>query len=132
MKVSQHRDRLTRAGATAVFVVHDQPELLRRTMLAGVTSPFPVVVDMDRTSYRAWGLRRTSAVRIWLDPNVWLQYAHLLRSGERLRQMGRDTRQLGGDFIVDAAGRIAYSRPQHRDDRPPVGRLLQRLEQVTR
>jgi hypothetical protein len=96
VKVSQHRDRLTRAGATAVFVVHDQPELLRRTMLAGVTSPFPVVVDMDRTSYRAWGLRRTSAVRIWLDPNVWLQYAHLLRSGERLRQMGRDTRQLGG------------------------------------
>lgn len=131
MKVIKQRQRLEDAGATAVFVTHDNPELLRKSMLAGLSSPFPVLVDADRSSYRAWGLNRASFARIWLDPKVWQQYARLLRSGERIRTMGTDTRQLGGDFIVDPQGVIAYSRPQHRDDRPPVGRLLTVIAQGT-
>ncbi len=131
MKVIKHQQRLTQAGATAVFVAHDDAETLSSSMLAGLSCPFPVLVDADRTSYRNWGLQRATFAGVWLDPKVWQQYARLLRSGERIRTMGKDTRQLGGDFIVDPQGVIAYSRPQHRDDRPPVGRLLAAIEQGT-
>jgi len=129
VKVIKQRQRLQALDATAVFVAHDDPQALRESMLAGVSCPFPVLVDADRSSYRTWGLARASFARIWLDPKVWQQYGRLLRSGERIRNMGKDTRQLGGDFIVDPEGVIAYSRPQQRDDRPPVAHLLAAIEQ---
>jgi hypothetical protein len=55
-----------------------------------------------------------------------------LAGGERLRRLGRDPLQLGGDFVVDPQGRIAYARPQRRDDRPAVGELLGALERAAR
>jgi hypothetical protein len=55
-------------------------------------------------------------------------YAAELARGARLRRPGTDTFQLGGDFIVVPAGVVAYSRPQQRDDRPPVGELLRELK----
>jgi peroxiredoxin len=131
VKVIKHQQRLADAGATAVFVAHDDAEALSNSMLAGVSCPFPVLVDADRTSYRDWRLQRASFAGVWLDPNVWRQYARLLRSGERIRTLGRDTRQLGGDFIIDPQGVIVYARPQQRDDRPPVGRLLAAIEKGT-
>jgi hypothetical protein len=51
---------------------------------------------------------------------------------ERLRRPGSNTLQLGGDFVADPAGIVAYSRPQRRDDRPPVVELLRALEQPAR
>lgn len=111
-----------------MFVVHDEPRKVRRLLLRELECPFPVLVDTDRTAYARWGLRRASFREIWLDPNVWRQYAQLLGGGERLRGRGTDVRQLGGDFVVDGDGRLLYARPQHRDDRPPVGRLLNILE----
>lgn len=128
MKVVTRADRLTAVGATAVFVVNDEPALVRRLMLADLDCPFPVLVDIARTTYRGWGLHRASLLRIWMDPKVWRQYAGLLRAGARWRGTGADVRQLGGDFVIDPAGQICYSRPQERDDRPPVGRLLEAVE----
>jgi hypothetical protein len=54
----------------------------------------------------------------------------LLPAGERIRGAGRDTLQLGGDFVVAPDGSIAYARPQERDDRPPVGVLVRTAEEV--
>ena len=128
MKVIARKDRLDAAGATAVFVSHDDPQAVRRVMLRDVDCPYPVAVDQERTSYRAWGLRRLPLPMLWLDPKVWRQYAQLLASGERLRRLQGDQRQMGGDFIVDADGTIIYARRQRRDDRPPVGELLNAIE----
>jgi hypothetical protein len=132
VKVISRADRLDALGATAVIVVHDEPEVIRRLLLAGIDCPFPVCVDTSRTAYALWGLRRASFREIWMDPNVWRQYARLLLAGERWRGSGSDVRQLGGDFVVAADGRIRYARPQERDDRPPVGHLLRALEQAAR
>ena len=132
MKVAQYRDRLHEHGARAVFVTFDDPQAVRSMLLADVESPGPVLVDHSREAYHAWGLGRVSFRRLWLDPNLYRQYASLLRSGERIRGSGNDSRQLGGDFVVDPEGRIAYSRPQQRDDRPPVGALMKQVEEVAR
>lgn len=120
----QHRDRIAATGATAVFVAFDEAERLRSTMLAEVELAYPVAVDPDRSTYRAWGLRRAAWREIWLDPRVWWRYARLIIGGERLRSSGEDSLQLGGDFVVAPDRTIAYSRPQVRDDRPPVAELI--------
>jgi peroxiredoxin len=128
VKVSRKHDRLEAMGATVVFVSHDEPAAVRRIMLRDVDCPYPVTIDGDKSAYRAWGLRSVPLPLIWLDPKVWRHYARLLSSGERMQRSGGDERQLGGDFIVDPAGVIVYSRPQRRDDRPAVGELLDAIE----
>lgn len=130
MKVLQRRDRLAAAGAEAVFVVHDEPAAVRAGLLDGLDVGFPVLVDLERRAYHDWRLRRASFASIWLSPPVWRQYARLLRTGERLRRTGRDTRQLGGDFVIGRDGTLAYARPQEADNRPPVGVLLAAVEQA--
>lgn len=124
MKVVRRTDRLRAHGVLAVFVTFDDPDDVRRMMLDGIDSPWPVLHDPELHAYRAWGLRRASFADIWLDPNMYRQYGQLLRGGERIRGFGRDRRQLGGDFVVDQQGNVVYSRPQRRDDRPPVGSLV--------
>jgi hypothetical protein len=130
VKVARHADRIDAVGATAVAVVHDDPSQVRDVLLEGVDWPYPVAVDLDRVAYRDWGLRRASWTTIWLDPRVWRQYAGLLAGGHRIRGAGKDLRQLGGDFVVAADGRIAYARPQQRDDRPPAGQLVRTIEET--
>ncbi|MBA3736729.1 MAG: AhpC/TSA family protein [Actinobacteria bacterium] len=126
------KERLDDLNAVAIFVVHDQPELVRRTMLADLDVPFPIAVDIERVFYDAWGLGRGSLFATWLSPRVWLSYGRLLvRGGERYRGSGRDTLQLGGDFVIDSNGVVAYARPQRRDDRPPVAVLLRELDRAS-
>lgn len=113
-----------------MFVVHDEPDRVRGSMLAGLEVPFPVVVDLDRQAYRAWGLKRAKWTTVYLDGKVWRSYARKLLAGQRPPKGGRDTLQLGGDFVVTPDGAVAYSRPQDVDDRPPVGELLTALERA--
>ena len=130
MKVLERRQRLEAIGATALFVAFDEPALLRRTMLADLEPPFPVLVDRDRSAYAAWGLGRAAAARIWADPRVWARYLRVALGGQRPTRFGSDTLQLGGDFVVDRAGLVAYARPQRTDDRPPVAVLLAAVEEA--
>ncbi len=132
MKVLDQQEKLDALGATVLFVVHDEPERVRRGLLDGLDVPFPVLVDTQRIAYRAWGLRRSSMAGVWLDPRVWLRYAVLLARGERLRRLGGDTLQLGGDFVVGPDGNVTYARPQRRDDRPSVIALVNELRATAR
>ena len=130
MKVLGKRKRLDDAGATALFVVHDEPESVRSRMLADLDVGYPVLVDRERSAYQRWGLGRAPFWTVYLDPKVWRQYARLLRGGEQWRGAGRDTLQLGGDFVVAPSGTLVYSRPQKADNRPAVGELVRAVEQA--
>ncbi|MEJ7568209.1 MAG: peroxiredoxin-like family protein [Gaiellaceae bacterium] len=132
MKVLSQKPKLDGLGATALFVVHDDPAVIRGGLLDGLDVPYPVLVDRERAAYRDWGLQRSSRVGVWLDPRVWARYAALMARGERLRPLGRDTLQLGGDFVVDPDGIVTYARPQRRDDRPPVSVLVDELRAASR
>ncbi|MGI8902641.1 MAG: AhpC/TSA family protein [Solirubrobacteraceae bacterium] len=128
-----HRSRIEAAG-TAVIVVHDPPALLGETMLRDldITGPFAVLVDLEMSAYRAWGLGRASLASTYLVPRVLAFYARRALQGERLHA-GTDPRRLGGDFVIDAGGRVSYAHPQAAvDDRPPVGLLVRELERAAR
>jgi len=122
--MQDRKQRIAELGAHVLFVASDEPEEIRTKLLAGIDLVFPLGFDLSRESYRKWGLSRAPWWKIWLDPGVWAGYARLLAAGERLRGGGADTLQLGGDFVVAPDGTIVYARPQERDDRPPVGKLL--------
>jgi len=88
--------------------------------------PYLLYGDPDRATYRALGFGRASARRVWLDPRVWRRYAALLVRGRRLEgPAGQDPLQLGGDAVLDARGRLAWTyRSRGPEDRPSVGRLV--------
>jgi hypothetical protein len=133
VKVRDRWERWARADAAALFVVFDEPDVVRRTMLAGMdvdALPFKVLVDRPRGTYARWGLKRAAWTTIWLDPKVYLRYWHLLRQGERLRGVGSDVLQLGGDFIVAPDAPVPPAPPQQPDDRPPDEELQRVVESV--
>ncbi len=132
MKVQSRRDELERAGAAVLFVAFDEPKRLRESLLADVDLVFPLLVDETRAAYRAWGLRRSSIAGVWLDPRVWWRYVSLVARGARLRAIGGDTLQLGGDFVIDPEGTVHWARPQRRDDRPPVAALVREVHAAAR
>lgn len=83
------------------------------------------MADKARAVYRAYGLGRGPWWRVW-GPRVLLGYARLLRAGRRLERPTDDTLQLGGDFVVDRGGKIAYAyRSEDPDDRPSVDALVE-------
>lgn len=93
--------------------------------------PFPVVIDPDRTAYRAFGLGRASIARAW-GVRPALAYLRLFARGRwrDLRRPTEDTLQLGGDFVISPDGALVYgfwsSGP---DDRPRIEELIAASEQ---
>jgi hypothetical protein len=130
VKVLEQLDRIEALGGSVVVVVYDAPARVRAGLLQGLEVTVPVLVDAQRVAYRAWGLERAGFARIWLDPSVWGRYARVALHERRLPRLGTDTRQLGGDLVVDAGGVVRYACPQRRDVRPPVLRLLAELDRA--
>ena len=86
--------------------------------------PWPLLVDTSRTVYRAYEMRRGSPWEIW-SPASWGTYMNLLRKGRRVKPPTGDIYQLGGDVVIDPAGKIALHRVEKGPaDRPPIAELL--------
>jgi hypothetical protein len=88
--------------------------------------PFRILVDRDRSAYRAFGLGRGSFRRVW-GPRALAGYLRIIRSGglRHLRRPSEDTLQLGGDFVVAPDGMLAWAfRGQGPDHRPSVDDLI--------
>jgi hypothetical protein len=90
----------------------------------------PVLVDPTRDTYRAYGLERGSVLRVW-GWRAAKRYAEILwkqKRGSDLGALQSDTLQLGGDFIVDASGNLAYGFwSEGPDDRPSIQELIDTL-----
>lgn len=100
-----------------------------QTWLEETCSPFRLLLDPERTVYRAYELER-SLRRSWNLRTLW-RYVRLLTSGRKWRGIQGDSAQLGADFIIDAEGivRLAY-RSHDPTDRPPAADLLETLRRL--
>ncbi|CAN0488305.1 unnamed protein product, partial [Phaeothamnion confervicola] len=92
-----------------------------------------VLCDPERIAYHALGLGRASWARVWLDPRVWWRYAVLIARGRRPERPGDhdDVRQLGGDAVLDADGRLVWVyRGRGPADRPTIDELIGALRRA--
>lgn len=122
----RHFEAELRRRDVQVLVISFGAEFWARAWLQETESPFPLLLDPDRAAYRAYGLER-SFVRVW-SPKVMWHYTRRVLAGQKLQSIQGDPHQLGGDFVVDAAGAIRLAR-RSKDpvDRPPMEALLAAL-----
>jgi peroxiredoxin len=105
-------------GIVALFFsqVRRLPEYRTRF---GIPDTIPLLADEGRTVYKAYGMRIGSLRQIY-SPEVIAKYARLIRGGMKMKmKTDEDTRQLGGDVIVGADGRIILAHcSKNQADRP--------------
>jgi hypothetical protein len=126
------RDRSSEFGDAEIVVILFTRQRNLRGYRGRFVTPLPVVTDEDRAVYRAYGLGRGSAWKVW-GPKVWLRYAELLlrRRGAGVEKPTEDTSQLGGDFVVGRDGRLVMVfRSTGPDERPSVDELIEAVRRA--
>ena len=108
------------------FESRDRLFQLSRQMLL----PFQLLSDPERDTYRAYGVRRGNLWRMFGPGTIWA-YIKALGRGSSYHFARSDLQQLGGDFLIDAAGIV---RHEHHgatpNDRPTVDQLLAVLDTI--
>lgn len=118
-----------KAKGGEVLVVSFTPPQLIAAFLAEMPQPFPVVSDVEREAYQAFALGATN-LRGFLRLGVIWHYLKLVFRGWIPKKPAErtDIWQLGGDFVIDAAGVLRYSHPStDAADRPSNDELLKAL-----
>lgn len=121
-------DQIKQLGGAVLVVSFMSPAFLSM-FLAERPQPFPVVADPERKAYDAFGIGSTN-VRGFLRLGVIWHYLKLIFRGWLPKGPAKDADvwQLGGDFVIDAAGRLRYAHPSSDSaDRPSNDELLQAL-----
>ncbi len=97
--------------------------------------PFPILIDSDRSVYHAYGLGRGSFLDVW-GWRALRRYWQILRpsgpgSRDDLHTPTEDTRQLGGDMVIAADGRLVWGHWSDRStDRPSVDEIVQAVTEA--
>ena len=114
----------------AVFGVSFEPRDRLFQLSRQMQLPFQLLSDPERDTYRAYGVHRGNLWRMFGPGTIWA-YIKALGGGSSYHFARSDLRQLGGDFVIDAAGIVRY---EHRGatphDRPTVDQLLAVLDTI--
>jgi peroxiredoxin len=129
-------ERIRRAGAEIGLVGHGDPGAAV-AFASSKRTPFPLLLDRDRGTYRAYGLVQGKAMQV-LSPRVALPWIKAELSTETRQRglQGGNFLQMPGTFVIDAGGvvraRGGFIRMAHRNkhfaDAPSIERLLDALE----
>ena len=93
--------------------------------------PFPCLADPALDSYRAFELKRGSAVEV-MGPAAMLNWLRAARKGHFVERAIGDVFQMPGTFIIDAAGVIRYAKyARNSGDHPKTQDLLDALHELS-
>jgi len=118
-------------GGEVLIVSFTPPERVA-AYLRKYPQPFPVVSDPTLAAYKGFHLDRTS-VGSMLRPGVIFRFLKLIFRGWLPKKPGKgeDVLQLGGDFVLDKAGRLVYAHPSAEPtDRPPARELVETIRNL--
>ena len=107
----------------SVLVVTFETKEVAEAYVAETRIPWPLLIDSTRAVYEAYGMGQGHWWSIWGPPS-WRAYAGLIRKGRRVRSPTGDIYQLGGDVLIDPAGRVVL---HHVGDGPADRRQLSRV-----
>jgi len=105
-----------------VLVGFSPPERLA-ALATHLRWPGLVLTDPPRRLYHALGLGRAPLWRVY-SPGTMLTYTRAALGGSQLSRPVEDTRQLGGDAIVEDGTVIRLWRPRTPNDRPAASAVL--------
>jgi hypothetical protein len=118
-------------GASVLLVTYEDASLLKAKMMRDMTLPYPLLLDPERNAYEEWGMGRTGLFGAMLSPELNWRYLKLLLRGERFLGLAPDMFQLGGDFIVDQNGNLAFAYQMNNNgDRALVSDLVRELRKI--
>ena len=124
IRLVQARERIAEVGVEVVLVAYHDPELLMAKMMHSLNLPYILLVDRTKQAYADWGLGRVTPKALF-HPGLYLAAMRMFFSGERSLGDVADQTQMGGDFVVDRQGRLAYvNRLRSFHDRASVDQLL--------
>lgn len=127
----EQKNEIERLGAQVLLVTHAPPSMLEQKMMHDLQNPFPLLLDPEMSAFRQWRLGKTNLAGSVLSPSLNWRYLKLLLKGERFLGTAPNMFQLGGDFVVDAAGRIAAVHVMRNNgDHVPVAQLRDELRQI--
>ena len=109
-------------GDASIVTISTSPPEAAREWRDSIDWPHPLVLDPTRELYGAYGLERSLRGKWSLRTLIY----YLRRSPQALARTGtEDTQQLGGNFVIDAAGVIRFAyRSRIPVDRPSVEALV--------
>lgn len=116
-----------------VLAVSFTPPALMKQVLAETPQPFRMVSDPQRNGYQLLGMSRTRYLS-FLRPRVLMKFIRQRRSGvEPKRPVDSDVLQLGGDFLLDAEGKVVWAWPSRdAQDRPSPAELRDVIQQFVK
>jgi peroxiredoxin len=131
IKLIQAREEIASAGADVVLVAFHDPELLTTKMLRDLEMPFVLLLDRSRETYAQWGLGRVP-LRAFFSPMVYVKILGQMVAGQKSMGSAPNPNQLGGDFVIDGAGRLAFvNRMKTIYDRAPIPTMLDAVRRAT-
>lgn len=122
--MQQQQETLRDLGIQVAIVTFEAAPIAR-SYVAEMKFSWPVLVDRDRTLYRDYGMDRGRLRDIW-GARTWIAYFKEFARGRRPKYSGADTRQLGGDVLVDPTGIVRFHHVgSGPGDRPSVAAVLE-------
>ncbi len=126
----ERREEIAALGEV-VLIAYDEQSLLEAKMLKGIDVPYRLLIDSKKRVYAEWGLGRTGLMGAMLSPGLNWRYLKLLLQGERFLGVAPDMFQLGGDFVIDAEGKVVFAhRMRNSGDRAEVTDLIAALSKA--
>ena len=125
----KQQDQINDLNGAVLLISYDDPALLKQKMMHDLEVPYPILLDPSKETYARWRLGRTNLFGAMLSPNLNVRYVQLLARGERFLGLAPDMFQLGGDFVVDPNGRIAFAHAmKNNGDRAQVASLIEAMD----
>jgi hypothetical protein len=125
----QQQQETLRDLGIQIAIVTFEPAPVARWYAAEMKFSWPVLIDRDRTLYHGYGMDRGRLRDIW-GARTWIAYFKEFARGRLPKYSGADTRQLGGNVLIDPAGIVRFhhvgSGPA---DRPSVAAILEARRQ---
>ncbi len=128
----EHYEEIQRLGGEVLAVSFTGPERLR-SHLQIHPLPCPVAGDATFKAYHQFELGRTTWLAM-LRPVVIFRFVRKILHGwlPEKHPPGEDLLQLGGDFVIDRQGRLAFVyRSAHPMDRPSAGAILEAVRSAS-
>jgi peroxiredoxin len=124
LQLCEEQDALRNVGIDVVLVSSGtaaQAEVFRRDYRV----PFTVICDPERVLFKKYSLREMT-LRDYLSPRMWVKSVQVMAQGYGHKSGEGSEAQLGGVFIIETSGKVAYAHiAADAADHPSPHEILQ-------